>query len=308
MPTDPPRRILTCFSYLALAQLLRVDHFPKSNYGAEVRHLSEAVAADGVIVATACSRLGVQAVLASNPIGNDHAGHRLAELLRARDVQCDLMRNGVVTPSIFVVTDSVGNRVWLPFLPRVTSILERLDLAGLDQADMVYVDCYELLTQPALRVIRRCVDRGIRLFVNLGGSDVPAELVHEPLPIGAVEVAQTNVSESGLDQAGDAAQALRGAFGATSVVVTAGSKGAVGFLPTGEVRAAAYQVEVRHVHGAGAAVSAVLACGLLHGRDLVEVLPMACAAGSWRCEAEPSDSPPSFADLQNFVAHRMMLA
>ena len=306
MLIDADRTGLTCFSYLAAAQLLQVDEFPRTNYGTEVHDVQPAVAADGVIVATACSRLGVQARLACNPAGLDGAGRTLAEALGSHGVECRTVA-GVRTPSIVVVTDGSGNRVWLPFLPNVTATLEQLDLDFIDGSAMVYVDCYELLARPALRVIRHGVRRGVRLFVNLGGSPIPEQLLSDALPAGSIEVVQTNVAEPRLEDASTLAQSLRTAFGAHVAVITAGARGAVALSEAGLVHAPAYHVPVRHVHGAGAAVSAVLACGLLQGRDLSAVLRLACAAGSWRCEAVPNEAWPSFDELEAFAAQRPLL-
>ena len=108
-----PASVVSCFSYLASVQTLRISQFPDLNYGTDVLSSEQFLAGDGPITAGALTALGHHTILGSNHVGDDDPG---------RDVQ-RWLRDWGVTPAAgprppgrtrvnIVACDTAGNRTW----------------------------------------------------------------------------------------------------------------------------------------------------------------------------------------------------
>lgn len=300
-----PIRPVACVSYLAAAELWNVARFPSANSGAEIRRIESSVAADGPVTAAVLRALDVPARLLSNPVGADARGTEVGQwLLRNRVAEHIDVAADVMTPTIVVIADDQGSRTWFPYLPGVLDALMALDLTPIDSASYAYVDCYEIVREPAIRAVHAALAAGVPLMINLGGSAFCSQLREAVAGFPGV-VVQTNVDDADYRSAPDVAQALSSATRAAWVVVTAGRFGAVALDRAGYlVTVPAFRAFIRHTHCAGAAFSGGLLYGMLHGLPMGECLTLACASGAIRCERPQEGSMPNLAELNFFMSTR----
>ncbi|WP_280450679.1 carbohydrate kinase family protein [Nocardia cyriacigeorgica] len=297
-----------CVSYLALAELWSVPHFPSANHGAAVEGVEYSIAADAPMTAAALSALDVPTLLIANEIGVDSRGRQARRWLSARDINVPETDDAdVVTPWIVVVADDDHTRTWFAHLPGVSESLERADLAPIASASFVYVDCYELIEQPALRVIAAGRAAEVPMLLNLGGSEL------SPAVASAVRgcselVIQTNVDDAAHAEAPEVAKSLLVRSGASWVVVTAGVFGAVAVSRSELVSVPGFPVAVRHTHCAGAAFSAGLLYGLRAGWPMHSGMLLGSASGALRCARHQSSPLPTLAELEGLAAGNASLA
>jgi sugar/nucleoside kinase (ribokinase family) len=119
-----PASAVSCFSYLASVQTLRISQLPDLNYGTDVLAREQFLAGDGPITAGALTALGHHAILGSNHVADDNPG---------RDVQ-RWLRDWGVTPAAgprppgrtrvnIVACDTAGNRTWFSGLRNIDAEL-----------------------------------------------------------------------------------------------------------------------------------------------------------------------------------------
>jgi hypothetical protein len=77
-----PAPAVSCFSYLASVQTLRISQFPDLNYGTDVLASEQFLAGDGPITAGALTALGHNAILGSNQVADDDPGRDVQRWLR----------------------------------------------------------------------------------------------------------------------------------------------------------------------------------------------------------------------------------
>jgi hypothetical protein len=70
---ETPQLDLACFSYLAAARIVRVDHYPEPNHGSEINSVDESVNGDGPLVAAFASGLGLTTALEANAVADKPA-------------------------------------------------------------------------------------------------------------------------------------------------------------------------------------------------------------------------------------------
>jgi sugar/nucleoside kinase (ribokinase family) len=279
---------LACFSYLAAAQILRVDTYPAADGGAVVDATAAAIAGDGPLVAFTGTGLGLRTGLISNSVGADLSGRRLLEELDGAGVEHRIRTTASnATPQLTVIADNT-TRTWFASLQWAYADLLAVDLSMLSEARLAYIDCYQVITDAAARCITAAE---APLFLNLGG-DQPAAAVTAATAGRTVQAVQTNLSENAADTAEDLANDLYTKFHQpAAVIVTLGRLGAIARTRHGLHRAEAPKVVVTHTAGAGAAFSAGYAHAVLAGADVDSALAAACRAGTEHCTSPASLVP-----------------
>ncbi|CAM4362844.1 PfkB family carbohydrate kinase [Nocardia ninae] len=297
---NPPGPVV-CVSYLAYAELWTVPQFPRVNHGAPIRSIEQSVAADGPMTAAALASMGAPTRLIANNIGDDERGQFVRRWLSGRHVTLDSVSPDVVTPRIVVAADDDHTRTWFAHLPGVVASLEEADLAPVVEASVLYVDCYEIIEQAALRVIDAGRTAEVPMLLNLGGSDL-SEAVTVAVAGYPHLLIQTNVDDADHLEAPGIAKSLLAATDARWVIVTAGSFGAVAVSSSEEVAMPAFPVNVLHTHCAGAAFSAGLLYGLRAGWPMERSMTLGSASGALRCARRQAEPLPNLADLQVAIA------
>ncbi|MEU4243129.1 carbohydrate kinase family protein [Actinoplanes sp. NPDC026619] len=279
---------LVCFSYLADAQVMRVDAYPRANGGAMVNEVVASIAGDGPLTAVTAAQLGLHTALISNDVGNDPTGDQLHSWLDATGVAHSRRRLAAgMTPQIAVVDDT-RTRTWFAALDHAFTGLERADLTLLGEAGLAYIDCYQAITTGAARAIRAAGETP--LMLNLGGDPLD-DTISAAARGRRVAVVQTSLGEADNDRAETIAGQLLDRLLADTAVVTLGSLGALAVTRTGLHRVAAEHVTVSHTHGAGAAFSAGYAHALISGADVPAALGAGCAVGTRHCTSPAAPVP-----------------
>ncbi|WP_433194334.1 carbohydrate kinase family protein [Nocardia sp. CA-107356] len=301
---------VVCVSYLALAELWTVPHFPRANHGAEIRRLERSVAADGPTTAAVLAALGAPTLLVANDIGNDSHGAFVRQWLEERTVECAFtVRPEVITPRIVVAADDDHTRTWFAHLPSVVASLEQVDLSPIASASFLYVDCYEIIERAVLRVIEAGRAAEVPMLLNLGGSDL-SEHVATAIRGYPHLFIQTNVDDVAHEEAPALARSLLAQTGARWVIVTAGAFGAVAVSRSEQISVPAFQVVVRHTHCAGAAFSGGLLSGLRAGWSMQRSMELGSGSGALRCARHQNSPLPSLDELLTFAtsAHSVNIA
>jgi sugar/nucleoside kinase (ribokinase family) len=291
---------LACFSYVADAHVLTVERYPQPNGGAEVTDIIHSVAGDGPLVAAGAAALGLRTGLAGNHVGVDPAGQAVLDYLQHHGVRHTIRASASLrTPTVTVISDQDGNRVWLAWLSHARHTLQDADTALLTQGAMAYIDCYPVIEPAALRALDTTTGTGIPLFLNLGGCQlsqpITAAVTDQP-----VAVVQTNLEEHRHHHAEALANHLYQRLHPDVAIVTLGRLGAIARTTTGLASAPANLVPVHHTHGAGAAFSAGFAHAYLKGRSPTDALRLACTIASGHCA---SASPPASRRAGSPAAH-----
>lgn len=292
-----------CFSYLASVHTLRISQFPDLNYGTDVISSEQFLAGDGPIVAGALTALGHHAILGTNHVADDDPG---------RDVLSRLSTWGIApaagplpparTRVNIVACDQAGNRTWFSGLRGIDSELQDVAVSLLASSPAAYIDCYEVLGDAPRGMLAASLASGADVTLNLGGSPPPSWLTAETRRRRA-SVIQTNVSEAAAEGAARVLDALAELDAADLAVVTLGRLGAIAQDRLGHtISAAALDVRIQQVQGAGSVFSAALIHYTGAGADLSACLRYACAAGSLWCSATPADGFPRGDDIERALA------
>lgn len=292
---------VVCVSYLAAAELWTVPQFPRLNHGVEVRSAEQSIAADAPMAAATLSALGVSSLLLCNDIGEDQRGKRVQKWLQRHRVSSTCaIGPDTVTPWITVIADGAATRTWFAHLPDAASSLAQADLASLDSASRIYLDCYQVIEEPAIRVVQASASTGVPLLVNLADSEPSTAVLSAMLECPDL-VIQANVDDDEHDTAYEVAASLLTRTGAAWVVVTAGTHGALAMSETETVSVPAFQIHVRHTHCAGAAFSGGMLYGLQAGLSMVDAMMLGSASGALRCAMPHSAPLPTLAVLQELI-------
>ncbi len=293
---------VSCFSYLASVRTLQVESFPPINYGVDVERSDAFLAGDGPLVAGFLRALGHVAVLYSNQIGDDTEGREIAS--RLASWQVPIAHGPVPVPATrlnTVVVDHAGNRTWFSGLRGIADEFQGIDVVQLTAAQVVYLDCYEVLGQAPRQILDAALQGTCDVIVNLGGSPVPAWLA-QTIRGRRASVLQTNADENSVGEAGRLLDELSGLGVADVVIVTAGRAGARYRSSDGSTAVMpAKAVRVQQVQGAGAMFSAALIHARHSGAELGEALRFACAAGSLWCSRTHDGALPDAAEISAFA-------
>jgi sugar/nucleoside kinase (ribokinase family) len=294
---------ISCFSYLASVRTLHVESFPPINYGVDIERADTFLAGDGPLVAGFLRALGHEAVLHSNQVADDAEGREVAARLASWQVPVAQGPAAVSATRInTVVADYAGNRTWFSGLRGIMNDFHGMDIAQLTAAQVLYLDCYEVLGQGSRPILDVALQTACDVIINLGGSPVPGWLGHTVHQRRAA-VLQTNADENRIGDAMRALDELSALGVADIVIVTAGRAGAFCRSSDGSTIATpAKAVRVQQVQGAGAAFSAALIHARQAGAEVAEALRFACAAGSLWCSRTHHGALPGADDIDAFAA------
>lgn len=293
---------LSCFSYLAHARVLQIEQYPKPNYGTEVLGVIDTLAADGPIVATAASNLGLKVGFVGNRVGKDNEGKTIIKHFKKNNiktfVKVDASRK---TPFILVLSDSEGNREWFPYIPHVVEELMQVNLEILAHSSLAYIDLYSVIQPAAERAIIYAHEHKIPIFLDLGGTPFTSEIAASIQNKG-VAIIQTNLDESDFNYAQTLARQIFLSVKPEVSIVTLGREGAIAYTASSCIHTPAYSIKVLHVHGAGAAFSAAFSLGYLNHWEIEDSLQFACALGSLSCTTENGFDRFSQEEVQKFIS------
>lgn len=273
--TGPTRPVdVMCLSYLAAVDVLEVERYPRPNHGALIRRTHASLAGDGPLVAVTATALGLTAGVIANPVGDCPTGRAVLAVLATHNVTpAPPTHASAVTPRLTVVTDDDGTRTWFADLADALSDLTTVDLTPLTTARLVYLDCYRVTADAAIRALRT-LDPQQPLHLNLGGDQpdprLPDLTRHRPI------VVQTSLDEAVADQAPALATELHQRLRPHTAVVTTGAHGAVAHTGTRLHRHTPVLGPVGPTHGAGAVFSAAHIHARLAGADTSTALTAAC--------------------------------
>jgi sugar/nucleoside kinase (ribokinase family) len=296
-----PQLDLACFSYLAAARIVRVDHYPEPNHGAEINSVDESVNGDGPLVAAFASGLGLTTALEANAVADDADGRRVEAFLDRHRVARELAGSVTTTPLALVLVHPDGNREWLVEFEATRFGLAAVSGRLLAAARLAYVDCYASIPDAAARALGLAAEAGVPLYVNLGGAPAIPVAVDAALRRFRPVAIQDNRDEAAAGEAEVYARSLHERYDADLVLVTVGERGAVALEGALCVRAPARVVDVDYTNGAGAAFAAGMIFARTRGRPLREALKFACALGSLQCTATRMEAPSADA-VEAFIA------
>lgn len=275
---------LCCFSYVAPAQILRIEQYPRAGYGAEVLEIVKTIAADGPMVLLAASRLGLNVGLIGNQVGADTASRELVDVLTNENVSTTVSTssNTTTAPLTLILDDLYGSRTWFSYLPTVGDDLLRADLSMLSRSSLAYIDLYAIIREASIRAVEYASRSKVPIFINLGGSPLTRELANTLRNKGIV-VVQTNIDKFSEEKPKQLAGEILQLIEPEVVLITLGEQGAVYLSSQESVHVPAYKVDATHTHGAGAAFSAGYAFAYLNNWTAADSLRFACALGAMSC-------------------------
>lgn len=211
-------------------------------------------------------------------VGSDHWGVAARADLGGRGIDVSGLATvqGPTGVAIILVDDSGENSIAI--VPGANAAVSpeavSAALAKIAAPDAVVVVCLEIPIAAVLTVAQVASARGWRLVLN------PAPAPSDGLPLELVAAASIlTPNETEVEALGGVDALL--ALGAGAVVVTRGGDGTDLHLPGAEpVHLAPSHADVVDTTGAGDAFTAALAVGLAAGRDLVDAVRWAGAAGA----------------------------
>ena len=282
-PVPPPVGGVVCFGFLTYLLLLVVESFPSQNAGAPIMEAVDSVGDDAAIVACTLSRWNIPATLISSSVGNDYYGERVIEQLRASGLAAgQQVKPGQRTPLEVGIVDARGSRTYFQLRePHVKSSLAIPSVDQLSGARMLYVDWYD--GPGILGAMERARSQAVPVFLNLesryyDNPQLPDLLRH------------TNVCQVSLDEPGatgeptDIARILLDR-GVGTVLVTMGAEGCAVAKSGQAFSIRPPKVQVIDGYGAGAAFSAGVIYGFLHGWPLERAAQFATAHAGLQCGA-----------------------
>jgi len=263
------------------AVVLAVDDFPRHNTGMPIREIGEFVFDDAAIVACLLREWAVRSALIGTALGDDAAGRRVADQLRAAGVLGEIrLSSDIRTPLEVDISDPTGARTFFwQREPQVLATLDTADLSLLDGARLLYVDWYD--GDHILRPMEEAARREIPVFLNLEHGHADPDILARYVP--GVSVCQ--IVTDAAQQESDAQAVARRVqeAGAETVLVTLAQDGCLAVRGNEALRVPSPEVPVVDGCAAGATFSAGFIYGCLQGWGLEESARFAVAAASLKC-------------------------
>ena len=274
---------LCCFSFLSALRVLHIESYPQPNSGSIASDMLGTITPDGPIVALLAASLGLKVSLVSNNVGDDFTGNQLIQLLGEYNIHTTAtVRKDITTPLTIGLYDRQENRTWFSFLPHVVDGLLSSNLEMLKSSRMAYIDIYAILSEATPRVIHYAVEHHIPLFINLGGDHLSEKMV-QLMRNAHVLVVQTGIDSSSQIEPEQYAREIQKQAQSDLAIVTLGSQGAFCATSTTCIHIPAYELQIIHTDGAGAAFSAGLAYALLNEWNVKQSMKFASALGGLYC-------------------------
>lgn len=250
---------------------------PRPGETVSMERFAEVQGGKGGNQASAAAALGAR-VHFVGAVGSDHWGTAARDDLSARGIDVSGLATveGATGVAIILVDDSGENSIAI--VPGANAAVSpaavEAALAAIEAEDAVVVACLEIPLESVQAAARAAERRGWRFVLNPApapSGGLPAELV------AAASVITPNETE--VEVLGGVSVLL--VAGAGAVVVTRGGDGTDLHLRGTEVaRLDASRASVVDTTGAGDAFTAALAVGLANGRELVDAVRWASAAGA----------------------------
>ena len=274
---------ICCFGFISALEILKVERYPDANSRSLVTDTFGIITPDAPIVALLASYLGLDIGLVSYSIGNDMTGQQLTRLLQKFSIISTVVNtDDTETPQTIVVCDQENNRTWFSFLPMAEERLLQTDLSLFNTCKLAYIDVYEIIRMASIRVIRYAINRGIPMFLNLGGDPLTEELV-ALLDKSEIAIIQTSLDKSGEQEALTFAKELHNTLQPQITIVTLAEAGTLYLTRSADFHVPAYQFQTIHSNGAGAAFSAGFAYAFLRGYEIHSAVRFASALGGMYC-------------------------
>ncbi len=287
-PVLPPAGSVVCFGFLTYLLLLVVESFPSQNAGAPIMEAVDSLGDDAAIVACTLSRWKIPATLFSSSLGNDYYGERVIEQLRASGLAAgQQVKPGLRTPLEVGIVDASGSRTYFQRRePHVMSSLEIPSVAELSGARMLYVDWYD--GPDILGAMERARSQTVPVFLNLesryhDSPQLPDLLRHTDVCQVSLDAPGATGDEPGAT--GEPTEIARTLLdrGVGTVLVTMGAEGCAVARSGQAFSIRPPKVQVIDGYGAGAAFSAGVIYGFLHGWPLERAAQFATAHASLQC-------------------------
>lgn len=286
-----PAADVVCFGMIIPALVLVVDGFPQYNTGMPVREAGEYVFDDAAIVACLLRQWDVRSALIGTALGDDAAGHRMAERLRDLGVQGEVrLSTDITTPFEVDISDPTGGRTYFwERKPEVLATLDTADLSLLDGARLLYVDWYD--GDHILRPVAKAVEQGIPVFLNLEHGHQDPDILKRYTR--GVTICQVVTDAAQREECPETVARKVLETGVETVLVTLAGGGCFAMRGDEALRVWSPAVAVVDGCGAGATFSAGFACSYLNGRGLEEAVRFGVAAASLKCTVPgPRAFPP----------------
>jgi sugar/nucleoside kinase (ribokinase family) len=263
------------------AVVMLVDDFPQHNTGVPVKEVGEFVFDDASIVAGLLREWSVPTGLIGTVLGDDPAGHRVADKLNALGILGQVRFSSNTTTSLEVnISDPSGGRTFFWQRPPDTlASLDTADLTLLTGARLLYVDWYD--GDHILRPMRAAEQKDIPVFLNLEYGHQEPDILERYTQGTTICQVITDPAQSKRNPLAVAQKVLR--TGVETVLVTLWAGGCLVAQGTEAIRILGPTVPTIDGCGAGATFSAGFIYGYLHGWDMEKAARFATAAASLKC-------------------------
>ena len=287
----------------------RVDRAPEAGQTITGRSLAIFGGGKGANQTLASARSGARTAILGR-VGRDEFGRQ-----RLADLQADGVETAFVsTPdgyasgvALITVEEATGeNRI--AYVPGATlSVTPDAARAAVDQfKPSVVLSTLELPDESIQALLERSRELGARVVLNATPEAIGAKPFLDASDVlvvnetEAMELLRLTIPPESWHGAAEDLVAL----GPSSVVITLGSKGAVGVLQGIPVTVAPPPVRVVDTTGAGDALCGAFAAALAGGGSLVDAVRRGVAAGSFACTVEGAQrSMPTAMQIDELLTH-----
>ncbi|MFN7973392.1 MAG: PfkB family carbohydrate kinase [Acidobacteriota bacterium] len=298
---DPAGFDVVGVGYCSEDTLLLVDRYPDRNSKAEVRRIERSGGGQVATALCALSRLGLK-VAFHGRVGDDGPGVRALELLASAgvDVTHAIVTRGVATQQAFIVVDSeTRERTIFWRRPRELEMTRHdVDAALVQRARLLHVDGHE---RGALRALGIARMSGV---VTSMDAERASDLARAMLPLVDMLIAAESFPENLLGESDPKAALPRiAALGPKDVVLTLGSRGAIGFVGGETVESPAFPIpDAVDSTGAGDVFHAGFIYAHLRGDAFPEKLRFANAAAGLSLRGLGGRSAlPTLSEIQDLI-------
>ncbi|MBO1436651.1 PfkB family carbohydrate kinase [Meiothermus sp. CFH 77666] len=276
-------KVLT-IGWANLDQRYYIEAFPPRESRTGVRAYRETLGGPAAVAAVAAARLGAEAHLLSRR-GDDAAGERLEEMLRAEGVKPHFQL-GAATPVSAVLVTPEGERFIFPYRPALPEELVLNEERLLKGAGALLLDGRWAAAGYGLGQAAR--ERGIPVVLDLD-RDRDDDWMLTQVATHVVASEELAAKLGGVEALLARLQGL-GVFAA----VTLGAEG----VAYGGGQVAAHRVHVQDTTGAGDVFHGAFTLAVAEGKGNVEALEFASAVAALHCA---KGQPPTLAEVRAFL-------
>ncbi|MCD1293675.1 carbohydrate kinase [Methanocella sp. CWC-04] len=281
-----------CYGAISLDISGKLEYSWPQSGQASATDYKMSVGGDAAIVSIMLAGLGLKVALGGGPVGDDAMGEHIRRILKSMGV--DLIAPSMGKTSIsFVIIDDIGRRSSLTFHENTPEEEIPVQEKEIKDSKYLYVDgCYGKNSGIAAGTAR---DTGIPTVLNLNVPSIPY--------MGLFNTVIACETVSGLFSL-DPGEAAARIFDVNkdTAIVTVGEKGCFHCREKENVQNfPAFDVEPVDTTGAGAAFAAGFIKSRLSGRNFMDSIKFASAAGAYKCLSRGSYRIFSEADILEFI-------